>query len=286
MSECEAAQTFDAPARPPNRLAAIRAKTGAGLARGITMSDTLYDARPRQVPRCRFASIVNVHESEDTQMLRRVLIAAAMLVVPISVSAQSIGVGIAARAGSLGFGGEAAVNVTRYLGVRAGIGALPLSYRGEVEDIMYDIRSTSPMKNIGVDFYPGLFDVRLGGGLLFISKPTTFNARYSGTVMINGQEYSDEDVGDLVGRIDHGGAAPYAIIGLGRQTNKGIGIFFDLGAAFLEEQRFRYTVTGALEDDPTFQQELAAEAQQVEDEVNRYVKVYPILSAGIKFGFR
>lgn len=220
-------------------------------------------------------------------MLRRVLIAAAMLVVPISVSAQSIGIGVAARAGSLGFGGEAAVNVTRYLGVRAGIGALPLSYRGEVEDIMYDIRSTSPMKNIGVDFYPGLFDVRLGGGLLFISKPTTFNARYSGDeIMINGQPYNNEEVGDLVGRVDHGGAAPYAIIGLGRQTNKGIGIFFDLGAAFLEEQRFRYTVTGALQGNEEFQQELAAEAQKIEDEVNRYVKVYPILSAGIKFGFR
>jgi hypothetical protein len=219
-------------------------------------------------------------------MLRRILIAAALFVLPMSVSAQSIGVGIAARAGSLGLGGEAAVNVTRYFGVRAGIGALPLSYKGDVEEINYHIQSTSPMKNIGVDFYPGFFDVRLGGGLLFISKPTTFNARYSGTVMINGQEYTDEDVGDLVGRVDHGGAAPYAIIGLGRQTNKGFGIFFDLGAAFLEEQRFHYTVTGVLQDDPTFQQELAAEAQRVEDEVNKYVKVYPILSAGIKFGFR
>ena len=219
-------------------------------------------------------------------MLRKILIAAALFVLPMSVSAQSIGVGIAARAGSLGLGGEAAVNVTRFLGVRAGIGALPLSYKGDVDEINYHIQSTSPMKNIGVDFYPGFFDVRVGGGLLFISKPTTFDARYSGTVMINGQPYTDEEVGDLVGRVDHGGAAPYAIIGLGRQTNKGIGIFFDLGAAFLEEQRFRYTVTGALQDDPTFQQELAAEAQKIEDEVNRYVKVYPILSAGIKFGFR
>lgn len=219
-------------------------------------------------------------------MLRKILIAAALFVLPMSVSAQSIGVGIAARAGSLGLGGEAAVNVTRFLGVRAGIGAMPLSYKGDVEEINYHIQSTSPMKNIGVDFYPGFFDVRLGGGLLFISKPTTFNARYSGTVMINGTEYSNEEVGDLVGRVDHGGAAPYAIIGLGRQTNKGLGIFFDLGAAFLEEQRFHYTVTGVLQDDPAFQQELAEEAQRVEDDVNKYVKVYPILSAGIKFGFR
>jgi hypothetical protein len=219
-------------------------------------------------------------------MMRKVLIAAAMVMLPLSASAQSIGVGIAARAGSLGFGGEVAVNVTRYVGVRAGIGALPLSYTGDVDDINYHIESTSPMKNIGIDFYPGFFDVRLGGGLLFISKPTTFDARYSGTININGQDYTDAEVGALVGEVDHGSAAPYALIGLGRQTNKGIGIFFDLGAAFLEEQRFRYTTTGALQNDPTFQQELAIEAQAIEDDVNKYVKIYPILSAGIKFGFR
>lgn len=220
-------------------------------------------------------------------MMRRILLAAAAaIVLPMTVSAQSIGVGVAARAGSLGFGGEVAVNVTRYIGVRAGVGAMPLSYTGEMEDVRYHVDSTSPMTNIGVDFYPGLFDVRLGGGLLFITNPTTFDAQYSGTVTINGQTYTDSEVGALTGELDHGKAAPYAILGLGRQTNKGIGIFLDVGAAFLEEQRFTYSTTGELSDDPTFQAELAAEAQKIEDDVNKYIKVYPILSVGIKFGFR
>jgi hypothetical protein len=100
-----------------------------------------------------------------------------LIALPMSASAQTIGVGIAARAGSLGFGGEVAVGVSRYLGVRAGIGVMPLSYTGDVEDVNYRVESTSPMKNIGVDFYPGFFDLRLGGGLLFISNPTTFDAR-------------------------------------------------------------------------------------------------------------
>ena len=220
-------------------------------------------------------------------MMRKLLIAvSAAVVLPAAASAQMIGVGVAARAGTFGFGGEVAVNVTRYFGVRAGIGAMPLSYDGDVEDVRYNIDSTSPMKNIGVDFYPGLYDIRLGGGLLFISNPTTFDAEYSGTVTINGTEYSNAEVGALSGELDHGGAAPYAIFGLGRQTNKGIGIFLDLGAAFLEEQRFAYSTTGALRDDPTFQSELAAEAQKIEDDVNKYIKVYPILSVGIKYGFR
>lgn len=219
-------------------------------------------------------------------MLRRVLIAAiAVIMLPMSASAQKIGVGVAGRAGSLGFGGEVAVSVTRYFGVRAGIGALPISYTGEFEDARYHVESTSPLTNIGVDFYPGFFDLRFGGGVLFINNPTTFDARYQGTITINNQQYTDAEVGALTGELDHGGPAPYAIIGLGRQTNKGMGIFLDLGAAFLEEQRFGYAATGALRDDATFQQELSAEAADIQDRVNKYVKVFPILSAGIRIGF-
>ena len=142
-----------------------------------------------------------------------------------------------------------------------------------------------PLTNIGVDFYPCFFDLRLGGGMMFINNPTTFAARYEGTIDINGQTYTDAEVGALTGELDHGDSAPYVIIGLGRQTNRGLGIFLDLGAAFLDEQRMTYRSTGTLSGDPTFEAELAAEAQEIEDKVNKYVKVYPILSAGIRFGF-
>lgn len=221
-------------------------------------------------------------------MLRKVLVAAiaVAMLLPTAASAQSIGVGVAARAGSLGFGGEVAVTLTRFFGVRGGIGVMPLSYTGDVEEVRYHVESASPLSNIGVDFYPGFFDVRLGGGMMFIPNPTTFDARYSGTITINGTQYTDAEVGALRGDLDHGSSAPYVVLGLGRQTNKGLGIFLDLGAAFLEEQRMTYTTTGTLSGDPDFEAALAAEARAIEDEVNRYVKVYPILSAGIRYGIR
>lgn len=225
-------------------------------------------------------------------MLRKVLIAAsAAVLLPTGASAQHIGVGVAARAGSLGFGGELAVNVTRYIGVRGGIGALPLSYTGDVEEVRYHVDSASPLANVGVDFYPGLYDVRLGGGMMFIRNSTTFDARYTGDVTINGQQYSGDDVGELTGVLDHGSAAPYVILGLGRQTNRGLGIFLDLGAAFLEEQRLNYTVTGPIADPShpyhdEFHANLEEEARKIEDSVNKYVKVFPILSVGIRYGIR
>lgn len=225
-------------------------------------------------------------------MLRKILIAAsAAVLLPTGGSAQHIGVGVAARAGSLGFGGEVAVNVTRYFGVRGGIGALPLSYTGDVEEVRYHIDSASPLGNVGVDFYPGFYDVRVGGGMMFIRNATTFDARYTGDVTINGRQYSGADVGELTGDLDHGSSAPYVILGLGRQTNRGIGIFLDLGAAFLEEQRFNYAVSGPIADPAhpghaEFHANLEEEARRIEDRVNKYVKVYPILSAGIRYGIR
>jgi hypothetical protein len=221
-------------------------------------------------------------------MLRKTLIAASavIMLLPSSASAQKIGVGVAARAGSLGFGGELAVNVTRYFGIRGGIGVMPLSYTGDMEDVRYHVESASPISNVGVDFYPGFFDLRLGGGLMFIRNPTTFDARYSGQINIGENTYTNEEVGALTGNLDHGSTAPYLVLGLGRQTNRGIGIFLDLGAAFLDEQRMSYTTTGTLSGDPTFEAELQAEAREIEDEVNKYVKVYPILSAGIRYGIR
>lgn len=221
-------------------------------------------------------------------MMRGVLVAASAvtMLLPAAVSAQSIGIGVAARGGTLGFGGEVAVNVTRFFGVRGGIGIMPFSYDGEMEEVRYHVESTSPLSNIGVDFYPGLFDLRLGGGLMFLQNPTTFDARYSGTVTINGTQYTDAEVGALRGDLDHGSPAPYVVLGLGRQTNRGLGIFLDLGAAFLDEQRMSYSTTGELSGQPDFEAALEAEAQQIEDEVNRYVKVFPILSVGIKYGIR
>jgi hypothetical protein len=225
-------------------------------------------------------------------MLRKVLFAAtaAAVILPSSVSAQ-LSFGVAARGGSLGLGGEAAVGFSRFVTVRAGIGVLPLGYTGEAEDVRYRIEATSPLSNFAVDFYPGLADLRISGGMLFFPEPTTFDGRYSGTVQIGNNTYTDEEVGELMGELDHGSSAPFVMIGLGRQTNRGIGIFFDLGAAFMKEQRFTYEVTGGIAADPShpryaeFQANLEAERQDIEDTVNEYLKFYPIVSAGIRFGF-
>lgn len=217
-------------------------------------------------------------------LCRHLITAAFALAVPAVASAQSFGV--AARAGTLGFGGEAAYQISDNFAVRAGVGTYPFSITGELTDARYEITPPSSLLNAGVDFYPGWLDFRIGAGMLMIGDETQFDAQYTGgTVVIDGQEYTDEEAGTVRGELDHGAAAPYANIGLGRHTGGGIGIFADFGAAFLGEQNVTLTATGPAAQNAEFQDRLDAEREDIETEVRKYVKVLPIISVGIRFGF-
>lgn len=206
-----------------------------------------------------------------------------VMLFPIAAAAQSIGV--AARAGTLGLGGEASVQVAPGLALRGGIGFFPMTVDHSFESIDYSISPTSPLKNIGVDFNLPV-GLRFGAGLLFLSKETTIVGRLNDTFEINGTTYDGADAGELTGALDHGGTAPYALIGFGRAAGRGFGLFLDVGAAFLKEPSFALRASGPLAQHPQFQQDLEAERQEVESQLRDYHRVLPILSLGVRIGVR
>lgn len=214
---------------------------------------------------------------------RQLLTAAVLLVLPAAAAAQTFGVAV--RGGTLGFGGEAAAQFGEHIAVRGGLGTFPFEYKGEVTEVTYTIKPPSRMTNIGVDLYPGWLDFRVGGGLLFIGSETLFDAQYQGSITVDGQTYTSDEITSVEGALDHGGAAPYAIIGLGRHAGPRLGIFADFGAAFLKEQSVTMTATGPGSNDPQFRQRLENERADLEQEVRDVVKVLPIISLGIRWGF-
>lgn len=216
-------------------------------------------------------------------MLRTVLVTGLVaFTLPLGAAAQSLGIG--ARAGTLGLGAEVSARLTNNIGVRGGIGVIPVQPSGSFGDVDFTIDPASPLANIGIDFYPGAGGFRLGGGLLFITENTTMEAEYTGTVEIGGRTYTGSEVGELTGALDHGGMAPYVNIGFGRTTRRGVGLFLDLGAAFLPEQSVALTASGAAANDPQFQEDLERQRQQSEDDANTYLRVLPIISIGLRFG--
>lgn len=222
-------------------------------------------------------------------MMRKAVLVLAALLLPAAASAQ--GVGVAGRVGTLGLGGEVAVGVGSMLQVRGGAGWFPVDFEDEYSDLEYSIEPTSPLTNVGVDLFPFGSGFRIGGGLLFISDDTRLQGIYTGEVDVGGGTYDGSLVGTLRAGVDHGGTAPYAVIGFGRGTGSGFGFFLDLGAAFLNDAKVDLTADGPLAQDQgqagqTFRANLEIERQEAEDDLNEYHRFLPIVSVGFRIGIR
>ncbi len=201
---------------------------------------------------------------------------------PGSAHAQSIG--IAGRVGTLGLGAEAAIGLTDRVVVRAGLGLTPV----EPSLTLRGIETTLELPtwyNVGVDLYV-TGAMRLGGGLLFKADDPTLTGVFTTNQDIGGTTFTPQEIGTLVAVLDSKSQVPYVLIGFGKHTAPGIGLFLDLGVAFLGEPDFQLSaVGGTLPDDSgALRTALDAEATEFEDAAGSYLKFWPILSLGLRIG--
>ena len=140
--------------------------------------------------------------------------------------------------------------------------------------------------NAGVDLYLN-GAMRLGGGILVKSQDPELSGVFDAPQQIGGRTYTPQEIGTLVGVFDSSDQVPYALIGFGRHTASGIGLFIDLGVAFLGEPDVRLDAEGGTLDPDTnaqFRQALDDEAAEFEADVGTYLKLWPILSLGFRIG--
>lgn len=223
------------------------------------------------------------------------LTAAALLALPSALSAQ--GFGIAARAGTLGIGAEAAVGLTDAFVIRGGIGLLPVELKNPSfwepgADVDATLKLPKTWYNIGADLYVG-GGFRIGGGMLFKPDDPTLTGTLTGSAEIDigtGTPYTATEVAEVVGTLKSKSSAPYVLIGFGKHTKSGIGLFLDLGVAMLGDPEVSLEVTegtAANSSSPGYaalQTRLRQEEQTIEDDFGSYLKLWPILNIGIKLG--
>ena len=218
-------------------------------------------------------------------MIRRsacVLLVSTLLVAPTPARAQSaIGVGV--RVGTLGIGGDVAVGLTDRLQVRGGVGLVPMDYDGEWSDIDWTLDLPSSFITAGLDFFPTGGEFRLGGGILYKPDQPELEGRFTGTVDIGGRTYTGAEVGALAGPIETGEVAPFLAVGWGSMASSGFGLYVDAGVAFQKEPDLQLSATGPVSASAQFQQDLAREQQDVEDDI-RALRFWPILNVGLRIG--
>ncbi len=214
-----------------------------------------------------------------------ILSTALLLTVPAAVSAQ--GFGIAARAGTLGVGGEVALGLTDAFVIRGGFGVIPVEPTATIDDIEFTLTLPEKWITIGADLYLGS-SFRIGAGMLFKPDDPTLVGDITGStsVEIGDVTYTASDVAQLTGTLDSKDQAPYVLIGFGRHTASGIGLFLDLGAAFIGEPEVGLAATGnsVVVNSAEFQSELRKQETNIEDDLGSYIKVWPILDIGLRIG--
>lgn len=189
--------------------------------------------------------------------------------------------GAAAHVGTLGLGADVAVSVHDNVGLRASFNYFPFDINFEVAGIDYSVDLPSPQFMLLADFYPtGQF--RLSGGLLISSTDFDVTGELQQAVDIGNTTYTAAEVGNLTGTFATRDVSPYIGIGLGNPVASRIGFFLDLGVAFHGNPEVSAQADGPVASQPGFQQDLDAEVQELQDDVDNII-VYPVLSLGISF---
>ena len=212
-----------------------------------------------------------------------VIALATAAVAPDYAHAQTIG--IAGRVGTLGVGAEAAIGLSDRVVLRGGIGLIPVdSLSLTLSDI--DVTLELPTwYNVGVDFYL-TSAMRIGGGLLFKSDEPTLTGVFTTDQDIGGTTFTPQEIGTMVGVLDSEGRIPYVLVGFGKHTAPGIGLFVDFGVALMGEPDFQLHAEGGTLSDASgpLRTALDQEAAQFEDDAGQYLKFWPILNLGLRIG--
>jgi len=191
-------------------------------------------------------------------------------------AAPSLGV----TAGTTGLGLEAAARPLDYLGVRLGIGWIPVKRDIDEDDATGTVSAPSPLTRLSVDLFPmrGIF--RLTAGLVSFSDGVAANATARDTITINDRDYLPEELGQARGQVWGRKRAPY--LGLGWQSRAGrIQPHGELGVAFTGPPRIHVTVTGPIANDPVFMADLQQEIRDAEEDIRSF-RFYPVLAVGVR----
>jgi hypothetical protein len=212
--------------------------------------------------------------------------AAALSAQTRTIAHHSADASIGVRFGTLGVGGEVAKLVTSHLGLRVGANFLNYSTSRTESDISFDAKLKMKGMSALVDLFPGSRgSFHLTGGIM--TNPVEITATGvpsgTGTYEINGTTYTAAQVGTLTGSGKWPKTSPYAGFGFGTPaaSKGGLKFVFDLGAVISKP-----TITlSASNQDPTLQANVAAQQAKTQKDVEKYAKVYPVLSFGLVYRF-
>jgi hypothetical protein len=208
------------------------------------------------------------------------------IAVPVSLAQEVPSrIVVAVSGGTLGVGPELGVRASTVLGLRASATFLGLGHDVDVDDINYhgDLKLRSYGAN--ADLYPFANAFRLSAGFRVSRNRIDLVASPSQPVSIGGTTYDPGQIGTLEGKVRARKFAPTFTIGVAKNRRKGFAWSLDAGVMLHGRPRtYDLVATGELANNPIFEENLARERADIENEVDDY-KVYPIVQLSVGYAF-
>ncbi|MCY4398058.1 MAG: hypothetical protein OXE96_01760 [Gemmatimonadetes bacterium] len=223
--------------------------------------------------------------------MRRSLLILAVLSLAVAAPVQAMqGLAIGGRAGTLGVGAEAAFLLNDWLALRGGAGLLGVdadltSVSRLAENRTGTLALPKSIYTFGADINVGNF--RIGGGMLYKERDPAYAIRLGdgAEIEIGDGTYTEPDVTTLTTTLVSEAWAPFVLIGFGQNTSRGLGLFLDVGVAFLDHPALEMSATGrrSVLTSRSFRDDLRAEQQSVREDAGDLVNYWPILNLGLRF---
>ncbi len=212
---------------------------------------------------------------------------AAMGQVDPAVAQAERGVGLAAKIGTPGLGAELTVPLPPAgLNLRGGLYWMDIQYSdGEISDVSYDIDAQMTHELFLLDWHCFDNNFRVSGGVALNQNDLSLDATPQEPIDIGGVEYPPQVIGTLHGTLDFAPVAPYVGIGYGNAaTSVGRWTFsFDIGVV-IQDYEVDLTASGPITALPSFQADLQAEEDDIQDWFDRF-SIFPVISFGIGYRF-
>ncbi len=195
---------------------------------------------------------------------------------------------VAVRLSTLGFGIEAGKWLVPHVSARVGVSFGSYSKDGKQNsDISYNIKLKLKAVEALLDLAPsarGNFHFTVG----LLTNPVKITGEgvpTGGSFKINNTSYTPAQVGTLTAEAKFPGASPYFGIGFGTPARKGgrVKFLFDLGAS-IGKAKLLLSASGAA-NNSQLAADLEAQRQKTQADLDKYAKVYPVLSFGLAFHF-
>lgn len=205
----------------------------------------------------------------------------ALMLAAAAPPAGAADMGISGHVGTLGAGFDLAYGVSDNLVTRIGVNKLTVSDDFTEDDIEYSADLELESVHALADWHAFGGGFRVTGGVVFNNNGFSGKGEVEAGDEIGG--FTAPSDGELNLDVSYDDAAPYLGIGWGNRVRGWSKLAFSVDVGVMAQRGVEVTLddngtTGADQDD------LDAEAQKVEDELDKY-DIYPVISASLVYRF-